>query len=498
MKKISSILIANRGEIAIRIANTAHKMGIEVYGLMTHYEPNAVYLMHMDHVVDVTGHSHENIFMNPDKIAEIAKENGVSSVHPGYGFLSESRELAEACDKEGVILIGPSAQAIEDMGDKGVARKMAKAAGVPILEGSKDIVENIEDAKVLADNIGYPVIIKAVAGGGGKGMRVARNSEELEMMFKMARREAEGIFNNSDVFIEKYVEDPHHIEFQILADMHGNVVHLFERECSIQRKHQKLVEEAPSPALNDQLRAKMGEAAVNITKYANYYSAGTVEFLVDSEKNFYFLEMNTRIQVEHPITEAITGVDLIEQMIRIAEGENLSFKQEDIKINGACVEYRLNAEDVQSNFAPAFGIIEQYDFPTHPNLRLDTGYKNGIVVPPYFDSMVAKVIVSAESRDKVLEISKDIFEDIKIKGIKTTLPFFKKVLDTPSFVKGSYTTSFLLKDVDQVYLQKPNEEMVAAYVAMQLYLNNKSDIETGDLEQKFTSPWLQSKYLKNF
>lgn len=497
MKKISSILIANRGEIAIRIAKTAKEMGIEVYGLMTHYEPNAVYLSHMDHVVDVTEESHENIFMNPVRIAEIAKEHNITSVHPGYGFLSESRELAEECDRRGVILIGPSAQAIEDMGDKGVARKMAKAAGVPILEGSKDIVENIEDAKVLADNIGYPVIIKAVAGGGGKGMRVARTPDELTMMFKMARREAEGIFNNSDVFIEKYVENPHHIEFQILADKHGNVVHLFERECSIQRKHQKLIEEAPSPALNDELRQRMGEAAVNIAKYANYYSAGTVEFLVDSEKNFFFLEMNTRIQVEHPITESITGVDLIKQMIRIAQDEELSLKQEDIKIKGACIEYRLNAEDVQANFAPAFGIIEQYDFPVHPSLRLDTGYRNGIVVPPYFDSMVAKVIVSGETREEVLASSKVIFEDIKIKGIKTTLPFFKKVLETPSFVEGKYTTSFLLNDIDQVFLQKPNEEMVAAYVAMQLYLNNKNYIERGELEVKSTSPWLQSKHLKN-
>ncbi|MDC1106755.1 biotin carboxylase N-terminal domain-containing protein [Prolixibacteraceae bacterium] len=497
MKKISSILIANRGEIAIRIANTAKKMGIEVYGLMTHYEPNAVYLQQMDHVVDVTAHSHENIFMNPGMIAQIAKDNGVTSVHPGYGFLSESRELAEACDCLGVILIGPSAQAIEDMGDKGVARKMAKAAGVPILEGSKDIVENIEDAKVLADNIGYPVIIKAVAGGGGKGMRVAQTPDDLIMMFKMARREAEGIFNNADVFIEKYVEDPHHIEFQILADKHGNVIHLFERECSIQRKHQKLVEEAPSPALNDELRQRMGQAAVNIAKYANYFSAGTVEFLVDSQKNFFFLEMNTRIQVEHPITESITGVDLIEQMIRIAQDESLPFKQEDIKINGACIEYRLNAEDVQSNFAPAFGIIEQYDFPEHPALRLDTGYRNGIVVPPYFDSMVAKVIVSGESREAVLASSREILEDIHIKGIKTTLGFFKKILDTPSFIEGRYTTSFLLKDIDQVFHQKPHEEMVAAYVAMQLYLNNKSDIESGDLEQKLSSPWLQSKHLKN-
>ncbi len=351
--KIKRILIANRGEIAVRIIRTAHKMNIEVIAIRTAVEPVALFLSQADIVYDNTEDTSEiPVFLNIDKIIEIALKTKADAIHPGYGFLAENAYFAQKCIDNRIIYIGPSPDAIYKMGNKTIARKLAVAADIPVALGSQDNIGNEEEAVLAADKIGYPVIIKAASGGGGRGMRIVRKAEDMEKMFVIASKEAEKAFNDPSVFIEKYIENPKHIEFQILGDKKGNVIHLGERECSIQRKHQKLLEEAPSIALDRNLREKMGSIAVRVAKAVDYYSAGTVEFLLDSDLNFYFMEMNTRIQVEHPVTEMITGIDLIEQQIRIANGETLKYRQQDIKFNGWAIECRINAEDVQSGFAP--------------------------------------------------------------------------------------------------------------------------------------------------
>jgi len=383
--KIKSILIANRGEIALRIIRTAKKMGIKSYVIKTNKEPNAWYLEEADEIIDFSESFDENIpeFLDIERIVSHAKERKVDSIHPGYGFLAENPEFARRCEEEGIIFIGPSPDAIYRMGNKTIAKELAREYKVPLLGGSEGAVSSPEEATEVAREIGFPVILKASSGGGGRGMRVVEKEKDVQRMFSLATNEAEKAFNDPAVFIEKFVREPRHIEFQILADKHGNVVHLGERECSVQRKHQKLLEEAPSPALDEALRKKMGEAAIRITKSVNYYSAGTVEFLLDEDNNFTFMEMNTRIQVEHPVTEMVTGIDLIEQMILIAQGEKLAFTQKDIKINGWAIEWRINAEDVQSGFSPSLGTIEKISWPEEDHIRVDTGVRDGSVITPF-------------------------------------------------------------------------------------------------------------------
>ena len=362
--KIKSILIANRGEIALRIIRTAKRMGIKTYVIKTFKEPNAWYLEEADEIIDFSERYDDTPeFLDIERIIHSAKKKRVDSIHPGYGFLAENPDFARRCEEEGIIFIGPSHDAIYRMGNKTIAKGLAREHGVPLLGGSEGAVSGPEEAAEVAREIGYPVILKAAAGGGGRGMRVVEREKDMERMFTLATNEAAKAFNNSDVFIERFVREPRHIEFQILADKHGNVIHLGERECSIQRKHQKLLEESPSPAMNRKLRKEMGEAAIRVARAVNYSSAGTVEFLLDENKNYSFMEMNTRIQVEHPVTEMVTGIDLIEQMILIAEGEKLAFKQEDIKLNGWAIEWRINAEDVQSGFSPSLGTIEKISWP---------------------------------------------------------------------------------------------------------------------------------------
>jgi acetyl-CoA carboxylase biotin carboxylase subunit len=499
--KIRSLLIANRGEIAVRINNTAKRLGIKTYGIKTAREPHAFYLKYVDHVVDYSDNVNEiPEFLDIEKIINAAKKNKINAIHPGYGFLAESPYFAKRCEEEKICFIGPSASAIYKMGNKTIAKQLATKYNVPLLKGSLGNIRDVKQAKEIARRIGYPVIFKAAAGGGGRGMRIVEKESRIEKMFKIATDEAEKAFNDPSLFIEKYVRNPRHIEFQILGDKYGNYVHLGERECSIQRKHQKLIEESPSVVIDEKLRKAMGEAAINIAKSVDYYSAGTVEFLVDDARNYYFMEMNTRIQVEHPVTEMITGLDLIEQQIKIAEGEKLSLKQKNIKLKGWAIECRINAEDVQAGFSPNLGTIEKVFYPKGKNIRVDSGINNSSIITPYYDSMIAKLIVHAETRDKAISLAASALKKFWIKGIKTTIPFHIAVMSNKKFRKGEFNTSFIETEMDKLYYQEPNDEMLAAYVAA---FDFAAELETDrstlvNFQQgKNISPWVLNKRLRS-
>jgi len=485
---IKSILIANRGEIAIRIARTATNMGILVYCIQTNREANALYLEYADEIITLEENPNGSIFLNAEELIRLAKLHQIEAIHPGYGFLSESPYLASRCKDEGILFIGPSEKAIYTMGNKGMARNIAQKSGIPVLPGSTTNITNFYDAKAWVGQIGYPVIMKAVAGGGGKGMRIVRSADELELMYKLVTNEAKSAFNDDSLLIEKYVENPKHIEIQVLADQHGNAVHLFERECSIQRKHQKLMEEAPSIALSDEMRDKMGQMALFLCRKINYHTLGTIEFLLDENNNFYFLEMNTRVQVEHPVTEAITRIDLIEQQIKTAVGEKLELQQNDIQRKGWAIELRINAEDVQADFAPNPGIIDKMEFPECSFLRVDTGFESGKLIPQNFDSMISKLIITGENRQEAIERAIAVIENTVIKGVKTTIPFFKLVLSHPDFINGTYNTSFIIEKLNKPFYQEQDEEKAAAIMALQAYLNEKQKIES-NLAHEEDSAW---------
>ncbi|HEX2919543.1 MAG TPA: acetyl-CoA carboxylase biotin carboxylase subunit [Bacteroidales bacterium] len=499
--KIKKILIANRGEIAIRIIKTAKRMNIGTVVIRTAAEPNAMYVDYSDEVFDNTEDASEiPVFLDIEKLIDIALKTGSNAIHPGYGFLAENAYFAQKCIEKNIIFIGPSPDAIYKMGNKTIARKIALAGGIPMAMGSEGNISDEEEAVKVAEKIGYPVIIKAASGGGGRGMRIVRKSDEMAKMFVIASKEAEKAFNDPSVFIEKYIENPKHIEFQILGDTKGNVIHLGERECSIQRKHQKLLEEAPSVALNDELREKMGNMAVQIAKAVDYYSAGTVEFLLDSERNFYFMEMNTRIQVEHPVTEIITGVDLIEQQIRVANGEELKLVQKDIILNGWAFECRINAEDVQAGFAPDPGRIQNLSMPDEPWIRVDTGVREGSSIVASYDSMIAKLIVSGKTRKEALKNCKLALDRVWIKGTKTTLPFFRMLVRHEKFINGDFTTAFIEKDLEKYYYNSEYEELLAAWLATKLFVDeNFSNDRNVDFEQvKEINPWLLNKRINQF
>ncbi|MGE5419214.1 MAG: acetyl/propionyl/methylcrotonyl-CoA carboxylase subunit alpha [Chloroflexota bacterium] len=500
--KIRKILIANRGEIAIRIMRTARKMKISTVAVQTAAEPAAMYLDYADEVYDNTDDSSEiPVFLDIEKLISIALKTGADSIHPGYGFLAENAYFAQKCLDNKIIFIGPSPDAIYKMGNKTIARRIALAGGIPMAMGSQGNISNDEEAVKVADQIGYPVIIKAASGGGGRGMRIVRKAEEMEKMFNLASKEAEKAFNDPSVFIEKYIENPKHIEFQILGDTKGNVIHLGERECSIQRKHQKLLEEAPSSALNDELREKMGSMAVQIAKAVDYYSAGTVEFLLDSERNFYFMEMNTRIQVEHPVTEIITGIDLIEQQIRVANGEELKFSQRDIKLKGWAIECRINAEDVQAGFAPDPGKIQSLSMPTDPYVRVDTGIQAGSSIVASYDSMIAKLIVKGKDRKEAIKNCKMALDKVWIKGTKTTLPFFRMLVRHEKFISGDFTTAFIEKDLEKYYYNSEYEELLAAWLATKLFVDENLADDSINVDfghGKDINPWLLNKRMNQF
>lgn len=479
MKK--RILIANRSEIAIRIIRAAHKLGMVAVVFRSDREPEAMYLRYADEVIPAKDGSNEKaIFLDAPRIVQLALENNIDLIHPGYGFLSENPEFAQLCVDNGLNFIGPSPQLIRDMGLKTVAKSMAIKAGLPLVPGSDGPVRDAQAAKEFADKIGYPVILKASAGGGGRGMRIVEKSETIERSFKSASDEALAAFGNGDMFIEKYLQNPKHLEFQIMGDKHGNVVHLGERECSLQRKHQKIVEEAPSASVTPKMREEMGEMAVRFAKSIGYFSAGTIEFIMDEDGSYYFMEMNTRIQVEHPVTEQITGADLVDWQIRVAMGEVLTLKQEDIKINGWAIEIRVNTEDPQNRFSPQTGLIDLIRFPEAPHIRIETGVESGSVVTPYFDSMVAKIIVTGNDRADCIEKTLNALNNFIMNGLKTTVPFCRAVLQHPAFVDASYTTRW----VDSVFtpdmLEDEDEEIIGALAATimyaQEYLQLSSDI----------------------
>ncbi|AGA69856.1 acetyl-CoA carboxylase, biotin carboxylase subunit [Desulfitobacterium dichloroeliminans LMG P-21439] len=441
------ILIANRGEIALRIIRACREMDIETVAVFSEADRDAMHVREADQAICIGPHPSAKSYLNIPNIISAAELTGVDAIHPGYGFLSENARFAEICESCGITFIGPSPKAIEMMGDKATARKTMIEAGVPVVPGSKEIITDVEAASMIAKEIGYPVMIKASAGGGGKGMRIAQNSKELGKSIQAAQNEAHAAFGNSEIYLEKYVEEPRHIEFQILADKHGNVIHLGERDCSLQRRNQKLLEEAPSSALTPELRQAMGDAAIKAARAADYSSAGTIEFLLDKHGDYYFIEMNTRIQVEHPVTELVTGIDLLKAQIRVAAGEPLGIQQEDVEIRGWAMECRINAENPDKNFMPSPGTIEFYHPPGGPGVRVDSAVYQGYTIPPYYDSMVGKLIVWGADREEAIQRMKRALEEFYIEGIHTTIPFHLRVLDNAFFRRGEVYTNFIQRRI---------------------------------------------------
>lgn len=440
MKKI---LIANRGEIALRVMRTCKQMGISTVAIYSEADRNSPHVRFADEAVCVGAAASKESYLKIDTIIEVCKSLQVDGVHPGYGFLSENAVFAKACKDNGITFIGPSVEAIEIMGSKLAAKQAVSKFDVPLVPGTDQPISDINEAKNLAEAIGFPILIKASAGGGGKGMRIVNNVEEFEEQMKLAVSEATSAFGDGSVFIEKFVTSPRHIEIQILGDTHGNIVHLFERDCSVQRRHQKVVEEAPSAVLTPALRKQMGEAAVQVAKSVNYIGAGTVEFIVNANLDFYFLEMNTRLQVEHPVTEMITGIDLVKEQINIARGEKISFGQDDLKIQGHAIELRVYAEDPENNFLPDIGKLEAYQIPKGEGIRVDDGFDEGMDIPIYYDPMIAKLIAHGSNRKDAIEKLKKAIIDYNIVGVKTTLPFGEFVLHHSAFTTGNFDTKFV-------------------------------------------------------
>lgn len=464
------ILIANRNEIAIRIIRTAKKMGLTTVVIQSNREPDAMYLDFADEIIQVQEDlSEKTLFLNSELIVKVALENSIDMIHPGYGFLSENPDFAALCESNGIIFVGPSPELIRDMGLKTVAKKMASDAGMPLVPGSDGAITDAKKAIEFAREIGYPVILKASAGGGGRGMRIVDNPDTMERHFKSAYDEAVAAFGNGDIFIEKYLVNPKHLEFQILGDKHGNVIHLGERECSLQRKHQKVVEEAPSASISEDMRAEMGALAVKFAQKIGYYSAGTIEYILDEAGAYYFMEMNTRIQVEHPVTEMVTGIDLIEWQIKIALNEALTIKQEDVKINGWAIECRINTEDPQNRFSPQTGFIEKIYFPYGKHIRIETGVKEFSMVTPYFDSMIAKIIVHGDDRDDCIQKTLDALDEFHISGLKTTMSFCKTVLRSKEFKDATYTTRWVDSIFTTDMLESEDDAMIAALTAAITY-----------------------------
>jgi len=468
------ILIANRGEIACRVMKTAKKMGIKTVAVYSEADKEARHVQMADEAVCIGPAPSRESYLVMNRIIQACKDTDAQAVHPGYGFLSENEQFARRCEEEGIVFIGPKYQSIAAMGDKIASKKLASEAKVNTIPGFNEAIEKAEDAVKIAQGIGYPVMIKASAGGGGKGLRVAFNDKEAFEGFTACRTEALNSFGDDRVFIEKFVEGPRHIEIQVLGDSHGNVVYLGERDCSIQRRHQKVIEEAPSPFIDPATRKAMGEQAVALAKAVNYQSAGTVEFVVGKDKSFYFLEMNTRLQVEHPVTEGITGLDLVEQMIRVAAGEKLSFKQEDIKIDGWSMECRINADDPFRNFLPSTGRLVKYRPPEELNgVRVDTGVYEGGEIPMHYDSMIAKLIVHGKDRTEAIEKMRSALNDFVIRGIHSNIPFQAALLQHPRFVSGDFTTGFIAEEYPDGFkkdsVQPADPQRLAALAAFMRY-----------------------------
>jgi len=435
------LLIANRGEIALRIIRACKELGIKTVVIHSQVDEDTFATRHADESICVGADPASESYLNMANIISAAQISGADAIHPGYGFLAENSHFAEVCERCNITFIGPSKDAILSMGDKARAREIMDKEGIPIVPGSKKVINKVEKAVKVAKKIGYPVILKAVAGGGGKGMRIVEDEEILRKVFASAQNEAKKAFSKGGIYIEKYIKNPRHIEFQIVADKNGNVLYFPERECSIQRKHQKLIEESPSPGINWKLRRRMGKAAVRAAKAINYVTVGTVEFLVDENDNFYFMEMNTRIQVEHPVSEEVSGVDLVKEQIKLAAGEELKHKK--IDILGHAIECRINAEDYTKNFMPSIGVINVLNLPGGPGVRVDTAIHAGYEIPAYYDSMLAKLIVHGSDRAEAIARMRRALEEFEVEGVSTTVDFHKKVMENPNFVKGKITTHFI-------------------------------------------------------
>jgi acetyl-CoA carboxylase biotin carboxylase subunit len=493
MKKI---LVANRGEIALRVMRTCKEMGIKTVAVYSDADRNALHVKYADEAVNIGPAPSNQSYLRGEKIIEVCKRLNVDGIHPGYGFLSENAEFAELVEKEGIVFIGPSADSMRVMGDKLSAKAAVKKYNIPMVPGSEGAVTDVKLGIEIAKTAGFPVLIKASAGGGGKGMRIVENPEEFEEQMKLAISEAKSAFGDGSVFVEKYVAGPRHIEIQVLGDKHGNVVHLFERECSIQRRHQKVIEEAPSSVLSEAIRMEMGRCAVDVAKACNYYGAGTVEFLLDENKNFYFLEMNTRLQVEHPVTEMISGLDLVREQINVARGEKLAFKQEDLKISGHAMEVRVYAEDPTNNFLPDIGNLKTYKRPQGSGVRVDDGFEEGMDIPIYYDPMIAKLITYSATRTQAIDRMIRAIEEYHITGVQTTLGFCKYVMQHPAFRSGDFDTHFVKNHFTPENLSnfKPDEEMIATILSAMAF--EKKQVNTTVQEKQETpqvSNWKRNR-----
>ena len=491
---MEKILIANRGEIALRIMRSAREMGIKTVAVFSEADRNALHVRYADEAVCIGPAASSQSYLVGDKIIEACKITGAQGIHPGYGFLSENAAFARQVKEAGLILIGPSPEAMEIMGNKLSAKAAALKYNIPMVPGTDEAIKDIPLAQKRAVEIGFPILIKAAAGGGGKGMRIVEKADDFIEQMDLAVSEATSAFGDGSVFIERYVSSPRHIEIQVMGDNHGNIVHLFERDCSVQRRHQKVVEEAPSSVLSSELRQKMGQSAVDAARSCNYTGAGTVEFILDENLDFFFLEMNTRLQVEHPVTEMITGIDLVKEQIRVARGEKLSFKQEDLEINGHAIEVRVYAEDPANNFLPDIGNLQTYKTPKGPGVRVDDGFEQGMDIPIYYDPMIAKLITHGKDRSEAIERMIRAIDEYTITGIQTTLGFGKYVMQHPAFVSGNFDTHFVSKYFTPENLKSADEDeaMIAAILAARfMKAQNNSDVMTTELAS--SSAWKKNR-----
>jgi acetyl-CoA carboxylase biotin carboxylase subunit len=497
---IKKVLVANRGEIAVRVMRSCREMGITSVAVYSEADGSAMHVRYADEAHFIGPAPSNESYLNADKIIEVAKRSKADAIHPGYGFLSENADFSDRCKKEGIIFIGPSGDSIRKMGDKITARKTMIKAGVPVVPGTAEPIKNEKDAIKTIKDIGLPVMIKASAGGGGKGMRLVKRDDEILNAVRGARSEARTAFGNDAVYVEKYIESPHHIEFQVLADNHGNVIHLFERECSVQRRHQKVVEETPSPIMTPEVRNEMGKFAVAAAKAVNYSGAGTIEFIVDDKLNYYFLEMNTRLQVEHPITERVVGVDLVKQMIQIANNDKLKLKQEDLHQDGHAIECRIYAEDPDNNFMPSPGVIKHITEPKGLGVRCDGYVYEGYEIPLFYDPMISKLIVWAKTREEAIARMKRALYEYKITGVKTSIRFLERIMDTPDFKKGKYNTHFIEKNKEFLMAPQkktPKIEDIAIMTVFIDYIRKIDSFETKVISKKDKSNWKECGRRKN-
>lgn len=500
-KKINKVLIANRGEIAIRVMRTCRELGIKTVAVYSDADKGALHTLFADEAVHIGPAPSKESYLVIDKIIGAAKKTNADAIHPGYGFLSENASFSMRCASEGIIFIGPTAESIDMMGDKTKARELMIKHGVPVPPGLQSALHDIEEARQIASEIGYPVLVKAAAGGGGKGMRIIDKPEEFDSGIRAAKSEALNAFGDDRVYVEKYLEEPHHVEFQIMGDKHGNVIHIYDRECSIQRRHQKVVEEAPSPYVHEELRQQMAETAVLAAKACNYHGAGTIEFLVDKYKNYYFLEMNTRLQVEHPVSESITGLDLVALQIHVAEGKPLPLTQKDIRRQGHSIECRISAEDSFENFMPSTGTLRRYRLPSGPGVRVDSGVTEGQSVSINYDPLLAKLIVYAETREAAINRMIRALEEYQISGLQTTVPFCSYVMKHPVFQSGVYDTHFVKNHFQVEKMKKahlPDDIVFALSTLVRAYAGNSkcesdTELETVGIETTTGSWWTKRR-----